>query len=84
VKVRRDLGGEELARRLAVFGYKVVRRSGSHIRLTSTRMSTEHHVTIPAHRVLKVGTLASVLKDVAGYLQIERKALDREIFGTGT
>lgn len=84
MKLRRDLGGEELARRLAVFGYKVVRRSGSHIRLTSMRMGTEHHVTIPAHRIPKVGTLASVLKDVAVYLQIDREALDREIFGTGT
>ncbi|HEX9286545.1 MAG TPA: type II toxin-antitoxin system HicA family toxin [Thermoanaerobaculia bacterium] len=84
MKLPRDLGGEELARRLAVFGYEVMRRSGSHIRLTSTRMGTEHHVTIPAHRALKVGTLASVLKDVAAYLQIDKEALDREIFGART
>ena len=82
MKLPRDLGGEELARRLAVFGYSVTRRSGSHIRLTSTHKGSEHHVTIPAHRVLKIGTLAAVLKDIAAYLETDRRALDRELFGS--
>jgi predicted RNA binding protein YcfA (HicA-like mRNA interferase family) len=83
VKLPRDLGGEELARRLAEFGYGVTRRSGSHIRLTSTRLGAEHHVTIPGHRVLAVGTLAAVLKDVAAFLQVDREQLVRELFGSG-
>jgi len=80
VKLPRDLGGEELARRLAVFGYSVTRRSGSHIRLTSNHKGSEHHVTIPVHHVLKIGTLAAVLKDVAAYLEMDRGAVDRELF----
>ena len=78
MKLPRDLGGEELARRLAVFGYSVTRRSG----LTSTHKGSEHHVTIPAHRVLKIGTLAAVLKDIAAYLETDRRALDSELFGS--
>jgi hypothetical protein len=26
------------------------RQTGSHLRLTSSRMGSEHHITIPAHR----------------------------------
>jgi hypothetical protein len=38
-------------------------------------------VTIPDHASLRVGTLASILADVAGHLGIERSALASELFG---
>ncbi len=42
-------------------------RDGSHIRLTTTVNGT-HHVTGPAHRPLKTGTLlGGVLKPVASH-----------------
>ncbi|NYE57789.1 putative RNA binding protein YcfA (HicA-like mRNA interferase family) [Carboxydothermus ferrireducens DSM 11255] len=34
----------------------VTRQTGSHIRLTTT-LKGEHHVTIPLHDPLKIGTL---------------------------
>ena len=36
MKLPRDLGGEEFARLLSRYGYKVVRQSGSHMRLVSS------------------------------------------------
>jgi len=39
-----------------------------------------HHVTIPAHDPLKIGTLAGILSEVAGYLKIDRIKLDKELF----
>lgn len=49
------------------------------MRLTS-QQGGEHHVTIPDHANLRVGTLASILADVAGHLSIERTALASELF----
>ncbi|MGH8514909.1 MAG: type II toxin-antitoxin system HicA family toxin, partial [Gammaproteobacteria bacterium] len=40
-------------------GYRVTRQSGSHLRLTIDS-PTQHHITVPAHDPLKVGTLAAI------------------------
>ena len=47
----------------------------------TTTTPTEHHVTVPAHDPLKVGTLAGILGDVAAHLQLERDELLRRLFG---
>lgn len=60
---------------LARHGYAVSRRTGSHIRLTSNARGEERHVTIPSHRVLRVGTLSAILAEVAAYLEISRDEL---------
>ena len=43
-------------------------------------MAREHHVTIPDHASLRVGTLASILANVAAHLGIERAALTAALF----
>jgi predicted RNA binding protein YcfA (HicA-like mRNA interferase family) len=63
------------------FGYETTRQTGSHIRLTSNRRGTEHHVTVPNHAQIKIGTLAQILADVASYLDLTRDQLARELFG---
>ena len=40
----------------------------------------EHHVTVPGHRNLKVGTLASILTDVARYLEMGREEFVGKLF----
>lgn len=79
MRLRRDIGGEELAVLLRGFGYQVTRQTGSHMRLT-TLQGGEHHITIPRHKPLRVGTLSSILKDVAQHLGIEKEALIRSLF----
>jgi predicted RNA binding protein YcfA (HicA-like mRNA interferase family) len=71
-KVPRDLSGKELADLLAKFGFHITRQTGSHIRLTSTFTAKEHHITIPNHTPLKIGTLNAIVKDVAAYLNLDR------------
>ena len=44
-------------------------------------MGSEHHITIPTHKYLKVGTLAVILANVAQYLQITREVLAEQLFG---
>jgi len=80
VKLPRDLSGAELARALSRCSYQITRQSGSHLRLTSGYKGTQHHVTIPAHTPLKIGTLSQILADVAGYLELTRDQLAKELF----
>jgi len=80
LRLPRNLSGEELARLLRRYGYEITRQTGSHLRATSNLQEREHHVTIPAHKELKVGTLAQILSDVATYLGISREQLSQELF----
>ena len=81
MRLPRDLGGTELAALLRRYGYEVTRQTGSHMRLTSRLRSTAHHVTIPRHEPLRVGTLSAILGDVASYLETSRSELAAELFG---
>jgi predicted RNA binding protein YcfA (HicA-like mRNA interferase family) len=74
VKLPRDVSGTKLARLLSRFGYTVTRQVGSHMRLT-TEVRGVHHVTVPAHRELRAGTLEFVLTIVAEHLGVERQEL---------
>jgi predicted RNA binding protein YcfA (HicA-like mRNA interferase family) len=79
MRLPRDLSGEELALLLQCYSYQVSRQTGSHMRLT-TLQGGEHHITIPRHKSLRVGTLNGILTDVAEHLEIEREALVRALF----
>ena len=64
MKIPRDLDGVDLARALGRLGYAITRQKGSHMRIT-TLQHGEHHEVIPAHKPLKHGTLAAILKSIA-------------------
>ena len=78
MRLPRDWGGETLAKLLKRYGYEITRQTGSHMRLT-TQQGGEHHVTIPRHSSLRVGTLNAILKDVAQHLELERDELLAEL-----
>ena len=80
MRLPRDLSGEELAQLLRLYRYEITRQTGSHLRLTSKFKGAEHHVTIPAHMSLKVGTLSAILADVAAYLEVDRDTLAEALF----
>jgi predicted RNA binding protein YcfA (HicA-like mRNA interferase family) len=80
MRLPRDLTGRDLAKALARLGYAFDRQVGSHIRLTTTQPS-EHHITIPDHDPLKIGTLNSILRDVGEHAKLDRQALLQRLFG---
>jgi len=80
MRLPRDVSGKQLAILLGRYGYEVTRQTGSHIRLTTTQEG-EHHVTIPLHGSLRVGTLSAVLSDVGEHLGIPRHTLMETLFG---
>ena len=73
MKLPRDLDAAQLVKALARIGYKVVRQSGSHIRLQCNEPM--HAVTIPDHRPLRVGTLSAILGDIAARRDLDREGL---------
>jgi len=79
VRLPRDLSGAQLARALGRLRYEVTRRSGSHVRLTTT-VGGEHHVTIPDHHSLKAGTLSNILRSVAEHAGLSRDELLEKLF----
>jgi predicted RNA binding protein YcfA (HicA-like mRNA interferase family) len=81
LRVPRDLSGHDLAKGLRRYGYEVVRQSGSHLQLKSSLRSIDHHITVPAHKTLKLGTLSGIISGVAIYLELDKAQLAEELFG---
>ena len=80
MKLPRNVSGDELARLLGRYGYETTRQTGSHMRLTSSAQGAEHHITIPRHSPVKVGTMSGILKDVASYLKTTYQQLVEDLF----
>jgi len=80
MKPPRNIGGKDLIKLLAKFGYEVVRQTGSHVRFKSEVMGGTHFITIPLHKPLKLGTLNNILSDIAEYLKISKKELMEKLF----
>jgi predicted RNA binding protein YcfA (HicA-like mRNA interferase family) len=80
MKLPRDLSGRDLAAALGALDYAVIRRSGGHMRLATTRRG-DHHITIPDHSSLRAGTLNAILRDVAEHHRLPREQLLELLFG---
>jgi predicted RNA binding protein YcfA (HicA-like mRNA interferase family) len=80
MRLPRDLSGTDLAKSLQSLGHSVTRQTGSHTRLT-TKQKGEHHITIPQHTSLRIGTLASILSDVAQHFKSTREGIAKKLFG---
>ncbi len=81
MRLPRDLTGAELASLLRRYRYETTRQTGSHLRLTSSAKGADHHITVPMHKALRVGTLSGILADVAAYLEISKDEIAEELFG---
>lgn len=66
MKLPRDVSDFDLVKVLKPLGYQVTRQAGSHMRL-STEQNGVHHITIPNHNPIKIGTLTAILNDVAAH-----------------
>ena len=71
MKLPREISGEDLAKLLKKHGYEITRQTSSHIRPATTKKG-KHHITIPAHKYLKIGTLSSILSDIAIHFKIDK------------
>lgn len=78
MKLPRDVDSAELIKALSKLGYRVVRQTGSHIRLHCG--DPQHSLTVPNHRPLRVGTLASILADVAMRQRLDKDELAKTLW----
>ena len=78
-RIPRDLSGKDLIKQLKKLGYKKTRQVGSHIRLT-TKENGVHHITIPEHDPIKIGTLSNILKVIALHFKISKEELVDRLF----
>jgi predicted RNA binding protein YcfA (HicA-like mRNA interferase family) len=80
MKMPRDISGQELIKQFKKLRYTVTRQSGSHIRLTTSE-NGEHHITIPNHSQLKIGTLSAILTDVSNHFNKTKDEIVNDLFG---
>lgn len=78
-RLPRDLSGDDLAKSLSKLGYVVTRQTGSHMRLT-TEQGGQHHVTVPRHTPLRVGTLGNIVADIASHFGLTRDETIERLF----
>lgn len=80
MRLPRDLTGAQLIRAMGKLGYVVTRQTGSHVRLTC-ESPTQHHVTVPQHDPLRIGTLAAILTALADARGMTRDELQQQLLG---
>jgi predicted RNA binding protein YcfA (HicA-like mRNA interferase family) len=78
-KIPRNLTGQTLMKKVKKLGYVPTRQTESHIRITTQKNDT-HHVTIPNHSPIKIGTLSNILKDIAAHLKLSKEEVIEIIF----
>jgi predicted RNA binding protein YcfA (HicA-like mRNA interferase family) len=80
MKLPRNLTGAQLVRAVGKLGYAATRQTGSHVRL-SCEVAVQHHITVPLHDPLRIGTLAAILAAVADAHGLTRDELLQALFG---
>lgn len=80
MRLPRDVSGADLAQALHKLGYNITRQTGSHLRLT-TQEHGEHHLTIPQHSPLRIGTFSAILADIEKHFELTRDQLLHKLFG---
>jgi len=78
MKLPRDLDAAQLVKALSRIGYKIVRQTGSHMRLQCEEPA--HAITIPNHSPLRIGTLSAILGDLAVKRELDRESLIKILF----
>ena len=79
MRLPRDISPKVFVQLLKRFGYEVIRQSGSHITLT-TSINGQHHITVPNHNPIKVGTLSTILLKIGIHFNKTKEEIANELF----
>ncbi len=72
MRLPRDIDASDLIKAIRYFGYETTRQTGSHIKLT-TQQNGQHHLTIPNHDPIKIGTLQAIVTEVAQHAGLSKE-----------
>jgi len=79
MKSSRSLSAKDVIKLLKMYGYEVVSQRGSHIKIT-TQLNGQHHLAIPNHDPIKIGTLNAILRQVAEHHNQTKEDVIRKLF----
>lgn len=79
MKLPRNISAKSLIKTTEKLGYKITRQTGSHIRLTTIERG-QHHITVPNHDPIKIGTLSGIISDIANHFQTTKEDITEKIF----
>ena len=79
MRIPRNISAKEFILTLKKYGYEVQRQKGSHIRLI-TLFEGEHHITVPNHSSIKIGTLSGIISDIAAHFNKSKEEIANELF----
>ncbi len=80
MRIPRDVSGKDLIKALKTYGYEAVTQNGSHIKVT-TEQKGQHHIAVPNHDPIKLGTLNGILLEVAKHFDTTKEEVIRALFG---
>ena len=75
----RGLSASQFIKLLKIYGYEIASQKGSHIKVT-TNKGGEHHLAIPNHDPLKIGTLNAISRQVAEHFGKSKQDVFNELF----
>lgn len=79
MKLPRDLNGRTLVKAFCRdWGYRVVNQVGSHI-ILQTDSPSHQRISVPDHNPIRIGTLNSILRQVAAHKGVPREDLLRSL-----
>ena len=79
MRIPRDLSGKQLIKHLEKYGYEVTNQRGSHIKITTVK-NGEHHIVIPNHNPIKMGTLNGIITQVARHFSLTKNQVLENLF----
>jgi predicted RNA binding protein YcfA (HicA-like mRNA interferase family) len=79
MKIPLSLSAKQLIKLLKVYGYETISQKGSHIKVT-TNKDGEHHLAIPNHDPIKIGTLNATIRQVAEHQGKSKKDIYGDLF----
>ena len=80
MKLPRDINATELIKALSKLGYEITRQTGSHIRLSCLSERGIHHITVPNHKQIRVGTLSQIIQDISIYFRETKDEIIHKLF----
>ena len=81
MKQLKNIPAKELVQALTKIGYSITRQKGSHIRMSAFFSGATHHITIPNHDPIKIGTLSAIIKDIAENRNMSKEEITNTLFG---
>ncbi|RJP63241.1 MAG: type II toxin-antitoxin system HicA family toxin [Ignavibacteriales bacterium] len=75
MKMPRDISSDHLIKVLLKLEYSITRQKGSHLRLSKRYIDGEHHITLPNHNPIKIGTLNNILNELSLKTKLSKEDL---------